>query len=96
MALVIILLATTACITINVPAPTPMPTDTPIATASPTPPPTSLPQQDIEMREKDEPLSAEPALFQFSVTLIGKAVDVNTREEVTSAKVTFIAPTWHV
>ena len=91
-ALICVLLATTGCITINVPAPTPIPTHTPLPTPSPTPSPISLPEQDFEMREKDEPLSADPELFQFSVILVGKAVDVITREEVTSAKVTFITP----
>ena len=91
--LVILLLSAAACITINVPAPTPMPTDTPLPTPSPTPSPISLPEHDLEMREKDEPLSADPELFQFSVTLVGKAVDIATREEVTAAKVTFVTAT---
>ena len=92
-ALIILLLATVGCITINIPAPTPMPTDTPLPTPSPTPSPISLPEHDLEMREKDEPLSADPELFQFSVILVGKAVDMATREEVTGAKVTFITAT---
>lgn len=94
-ALICVLLAATGCITINIPAPTPLPTPSPTAlpTPSPAPSPTSLPQQDLELREKGEPLFSEPALFQFSVTLTGKAVDVVTREEVTSAKVTFITRT---
>ena len=81
-ALIIVLLAATACITINVPASTPIPTDTP--------PPTNTPEPGFETREKDEPLSVYPELFQFSVTLIGKIHDAETDEEVTSAKVTFI------
>ena len=85
MALIITLLAATACITINVPAPTPTPTDTP--------PPTSTPEPGMEVREKDEPLSADPELFQFSVTLVGKVYDAETGQEVTSAKVKFITPT---
>jgi hypothetical protein len=91
-ALMIIPLAVTACITINVPAPRPIPTHTPLPTPSPTPSPTSLPEQDLEIKEKDEPLSADPELFQFSVTLEGRAVDISTREEVTATKVTFITP----
>ncbi|MBC8445880.1 MAG: hypothetical protein H8D74_01640 [Chloroflexi bacterium] len=50
-ALICVLLATTGCITINVPAPTPIPTDTP--------PPTSTPERGFEIREKDEPLSEQ-------------------------------------
>ncbi len=80
-----VLLAATACITINIPAPTPIPTDTP--------PPTSTPEHGFEIREKDEPLSADPELFQFSVTLVGNIYDVDTGEEVTSARVKFITPT---
>ena len=83
-ALIIVLLATTACITINVPAPTPIPTDTP--------PPTSTPEPGMEIREKDEPLSAYPELFQFSVTLVGEIYDVETGEEVPTARVKFITP----
>ena len=85
MALTITLLAATACITINVPAPTPMPTHTP--------PLTGTPERGFEIKEKDEPLSVDPELFQFSVTLIGKIYDADTGEEVTSAKVTFITRT---
>lgn len=71
--IIILLLATVACITMNIPAPTPLPTHTPLPTASPIPSPTSFPEQDLEMREKDEPLSAHPDLFQFSVTLIERS-----------------------
>lgn len=85
MALTIILLTATGCITINVPAPTPIPTDTPM--------PTSTLERGFEIREKDEPLFADPELFQFSVTLVGKIYDAKTGEEVTSAKVKFITPT---
>jgi hypothetical protein len=62
-----------------------MPTDTP--------PPTSTPERGFEIREKDEPLFADPELFQFSVTLVGKIYDADTGEEVTSAKVKFITST---
>lgn len=81
----ILSILSTGCISITIPAPTAIPTDTPA--------PTSTPERGFEIREKDEPLSADPDLFQFSVTLIGKAIDVKTREEVTSAKVTFITRT---
>ena len=83
-AIIIVLLPTAACITINV-APTPIPTETP--------PPTSTPERGFGIREKDEPLYADPELFQFSVTLVGKIYDAETGEEVASAKVKFITPT---
>ena len=83
-ALVIVLLAATACIKINVPAPTPIPTETS--------PPTNTPEPGFEIREKDEPLSAYPELFQFSVTLVGEIYDVETGEEVPTARVKFITP----
>jgi len=87
MAFVIILLASTGCISITIHAPTPM------VTPSPTPTPTSPPEERIEIREKDELLNADPALFQFSVTLMGEAIDAKTGEEVSSAQVTLITPT---
>jgi len=84
-ALICVLLVATGCITINVPASTPIPTDTPLST--------NTPERGFDLREKDEPLSAYPELFQFSVTLVGRIYDVETGEEVTSAKVKFITPT---
>ena len=84
-AVVVVLLPATACITINVPAPTPVPTDTP--------PPTNTPKPGMKIREKDDPLSTYPELFQFSVTLVGEIYDADTGKEITSAKVTFITPT---